>query len=145
MKLSDTLQRNLKIPNTVIDGDIVVMSLENDEYYTMSDAAARIWALTEQPIAVNTLFQQLEAEYHVQNPIYQQETQAFLRAGLDKDLFSIVDPKTKQSMDDQTINLHELLEKSVWQAAPKLSIFAMSEFTKLGTSGSADGGGSFSS
>ena len=130
IQLKDTLQRNLNIPSTIIDDDIVVMSIENSEYYAMDAAAAKMWAWLEQPITVSGLFQRIETEYQIKDQSYQQETCTFLASALEKNLIHFLD--TSHAPDTDTNTLSQLLEKSIWQSVPSLRTFAMNTFTQAG-------------
>ena len=140
LKLNDILQRNLALPSTAIDNDIVVMNVENNEYYAMDTAAAQIWAWLEQPTAFSTILNRVENEYQIYNSNYQHQTQAFLTNALNKNLLHIVNANTTQTLTQNDSTLDTLIEKSTWQSAPTLRIFAIDSFTQLSGGAAGDGG-----
>ncbi len=62
-----------------LDGEVVLLSIDNGRYYNMNPVASRIWALVERPIAVAALIDLLVGEFEVERAICQQEVLAFLR------------------------------------------------------------------
>jgi hypothetical protein len=48
-----------------IDDEIVMMSIEQGDYYGLDSTASRIWKLLEQPQTVSKITAQLMAEYDV--------------------------------------------------------------------------------
>lgn len=48
-----------------MDGEIVMMSIENSEYYGLDPIASRIWELLEQPATIEQLVEKLMEEYEV--------------------------------------------------------------------------------
>lgn len=76
-------------PNTVVvrspdqvsgelDGKVVLLSIENGEYYNMNEVGSRIWALLEQPMTVGALIEGLMAEFDVTQEQCELEVAAFL-------------------------------------------------------------------
>lgn len=76
-------------PNTVVarspdqisgdvDGKVVLLSIENGEYYNMNEVGSRIWQLLEQPMTVTTLVERLVAEYEVEHATCVAEVGVFL-------------------------------------------------------------------
>jgi len=61
-----------------LDGKIVLLSIENGEYYNMNEVGSRIWALLEKPVTVGELIEQLLAEFDVGRTVCETEAMAFL-------------------------------------------------------------------
>jgi len=61
-----------------LDGKIVLLSIENGEYYNMNEVGSRIWALLEQPTTVAALIDQLLTEFEVERATCETEALAFL-------------------------------------------------------------------
>jgi len=61
-----------------LDGKVVLLSIENGEYYNMNEVGSRIWALLEKPMTVTALIEQLLAEFEVERPTCEAEVAAFL-------------------------------------------------------------------
>lgn len=61
-----------------LDGKVVLLSIENGEYYNMNEVGSRIWALLEKPMTVGALVEQLLAEFEVERSKCEEEVAAFL-------------------------------------------------------------------
>jgi hypothetical protein len=79
-----TLVRSQDQISGEIDGKIVLMSIENGEYYNMNAVGSRIWALLEKPTTIAALIDQLLSEFEVERAVCEQESLAFI-AQLTKD------------------------------------------------------------
>jgi hypothetical protein len=85
--LPDTvLQRKPDMLFNEIDGEVVMLSIENSEYYGMDKVGSRIWELLEQPIAYRELLTKLIEEYEVTEQQCNRDTLAFLKKLEDKKL-----------------------------------------------------------
>jgi hypothetical protein len=69
-----------------IDGEVVMLSIENSEYYGMDKVGSRIWELLEQPHSFKALVTALMDEYEVSEEQCSNETLAFLKKLTDKEL-----------------------------------------------------------
>ncbi|MFT5083440.1 MAG: hypothetical protein ACI9Y1_001483 [Lentisphaeria bacterium] len=78
LTLSSTVRRNENIVDAVIDGETVMMSIENGQYYGLDNIASRIWQLVEKPIKINDICQSLQEEYNVNQTLCQSDVIAFL-------------------------------------------------------------------
>ena len=67
-----------------LDGKVVLLSIENGEYYHMNEVASRLWGLLEKPVTIGALIEQLVAEFDVDAATCQQDAMRFLTA-LQKD------------------------------------------------------------
>lgn len=67
-----------------LDGKVVLLSIENGEYYNMNEVGSRIWALLENPMTVAELVGHLTDEFEISAEVCQQEALAFLEQ-LNKD------------------------------------------------------------
>ena len=74
-----------------LDGKVVLLSIENGEYYNMNEVGSRIWALLEKPMAVSELIDRLLSEFEIDRPTCENETAAFLEQ-LQKDRLLKVEP-----------------------------------------------------
>jgi hypothetical protein len=87
---SDTLlQRKSDLLYNKIDDEIVILSLENNEYFGMDKVGSRIWELLEQPIIFNQLAAQLIIEYEVTEQQCKEDIMTFLEKMADKKLITI--------------------------------------------------------
>lgn len=79
-----TVVRNPGQLSAAIDGEVVVLSIDNGRYYDMNEVGSRIWALVERPISVGALIDRLIGEFEVEREVCQEQVFAFLhelRAG----------------------------------------------------------------
>jgi len=67
MDLNTKIKRMDGIIETEVDGNKVLMSIENGKYYGLNEVATSIWKKTENTIAVENLINQLLEEYDVDN------------------------------------------------------------------------------
>lgn len=61
-----------------LDGKVVLLSIENGEYYHMNEVGSRIWALIEQPLTVEEILARLLVEFDVERATCEQEALTFL-------------------------------------------------------------------
>jgi hypothetical protein len=71
-----------------IDGEVVMLSLENSEYYGMDKVGSRIWELLEHPLTLKDLVGKLMDEYTVSEEQCTRETLAFINKLKDKALIA---------------------------------------------------------
>jgi len=77
-----------------LDGRVVLLSIENGEYYNMNEVGSRIWALLEKPMTVAALIDTLLAEFEVERAQCEREAMAFLEQ-LQKDrLLKVESPRS---------------------------------------------------
>lgn len=74
-----------------LDGKVVLLSIENGEYYNMNEVGSRVWELLEKPITVGALIERLLTEFDVDRVKCEQEVTAFLRQ-LRQDRLLIIEP-----------------------------------------------------
>lgn len=72
-----------------MDGEIVMMSIENSEYYGLDPVASRIWELLEQPATIEQLVEKLQDEYEVDYETCLKDVIAFADELLEKKILSI--------------------------------------------------------
>jgi len=61
-----------------IDGETVMMSIENGKYYGLDDIGSRIWELIEEPIKVSDLVDTLLGRYEVDRRTCEKDVLKFL-------------------------------------------------------------------
>jgi hypothetical protein len=87
--LPDTiLQRKGDMLFNEIDGEVVMLSIENSEYYGMDKVGSRIWDLLENPVPFHELVVKLMEEYQVNERQCITDTLAFLKKLEDKKLIT---------------------------------------------------------
>jgi hypothetical protein len=73
-----------------IDGELVMMNIEQGRYFGLNQSGTRIWALLAQPIVINDLCNQLTAEFSVDPEKCEKEVVAFLENLLTRGLLQVV-------------------------------------------------------
>ena len=71
------LARNPDLVAAVMDGDIVMMSIERGLYFGISGVGTRIWALLETPMSVEELARIIRSEYEIDEVTCQTDLLAF--------------------------------------------------------------------
>jgi len=61
-----------------IDGETVMMSIENGEYYGLDDIGSRIWELIEKPTKVSDLIDRLLERFDVDRETCERDVLKFL-------------------------------------------------------------------
>jgi len=77
-----------------LDGKVVLLSIENGEYYNMNEVGSRIWALLEKPVTVGALVGQLVSEFEVDQATCEKEALEFLHQ-LQADKLLRIEPSAK--------------------------------------------------
>ncbi len=67
-----------------IDGETVMMSVENGKYYGLDDIGSRIWELIERPVKVSDLIDTLLERFDVDRETCERDVLKFLN-GLNED------------------------------------------------------------
>lgn len=65
INFNNIIGQNEGIVASSIDGEIVMMSIENSEYYGLNSTASRIWSLIEKPTNIKNICDQLITEYNI--------------------------------------------------------------------------------
>ena len=76
--LSSVATRNEAIVFTDLDDTIVMMDVDEGQYYELDPIGARIWALIEAPRPVDEICDALAGEYDVDPDTCRQDTLEFL-------------------------------------------------------------------
>ncbi len=84
------LKRNPELISTDVDGEKVMMSIENGEYFGLDSVGSRIWELIENPIKVEVLVNLLIDEFDVSKEQCEVDTLEFLNELMEKKLLIIV-------------------------------------------------------
>ena len=83
------LKRNKEILSTEMDGETVMMSVENSEYYSLSPVGTKIWELLENDLSFEQLINLLMEEFDVDKQTCQNDTKEFLEELIDKGLIKV--------------------------------------------------------
>jgi hypothetical protein len=83
------LQRKPGMLFNEIDGEVVMLSIENSEYYGMDKVGSRIWQLLEKPMTFKELVTILMDEYEVAEEQCRVDTLGFVKKMTDKKLLIV--------------------------------------------------------
>ena len=75
-----------------IDGEVVMLSVENSEYYGMDKVGSQIWQLIEKPVTLKQLIGMLMDEYEVSEEQCKEDTLKFIEQLMEKDLVEVTSP-----------------------------------------------------
>jgi len=84
------LKRKEEILSSDMDGETVMMSVENSEYYSLSPVGTRIWEIVEKEITYKDLISQLMSEYNVDEATCKTDTEEFINELINKGLIEMV-------------------------------------------------------
>jgi hypothetical protein len=80
------LQRKSDSLFSEIDGEVVMLSIENGEYYGMDEIGSRIWHLLENPLTFKELIAKLTVEFTVSDDQCKSDVIGFLDKLIEKKL-----------------------------------------------------------
>ncbi|MBN1143546.1 MAG: PqqD family protein [Bacteroidales bacterium] len=83
------IQRRNDLLFNEIDGEVVMLSIENGEYYGMNIVGSRIWALIERPSTFKDLLVKITQEFNIDAEQAKTDSIHFLEKLLDKKLLSL--------------------------------------------------------
>ena len=87
---STILKRKEEILSSDMDGETVMMSVENSEYYSLSPVGTRIWEIVEKEISYKDLISQLMSEYNIDIDTCKSDTEEFINELINKGLVELV-------------------------------------------------------
>jgi hypothetical protein len=88
LSIHTSLRRNPEMVYNEMDGEIVMMSIENSEYYGLDPVASRIWELLEFPATIDELIGKLLLEYEVSRETCEKDVLAFSEELLEKNIIT---------------------------------------------------------
>lgn len=62
-----------------MNGEKIMLSIENGKYYNLGELGGRVWELIASPISVPDMVQQLITEYEIERGACEQQVRAFLQ------------------------------------------------------------------
>jgi hypothetical protein len=89
--LQSNIQRNPGMVTSNLDGEIVMMSVENGEYYGLDEIGTRIWQLMEHPIVIENLISCLTEEFEVELEECEEDTLEFLEDLYSRNLINLLE------------------------------------------------------
>jgi len=89
-KRKDIIQRKEGMISSNIDGEAVMMSVENGKYYGLNELGTAIWELTENDISFEEIINKLMEDYEVEHKDCLRDVSEFLNDIHTKGLINIV-------------------------------------------------------
>lgn len=62
-----------------MDGEKVMLSIENGKYYNLGQIGGRIWELIAEPVTIPSMVEQLVVEYEIEPEVCEQQVYTFLQ------------------------------------------------------------------
>lgn len=78
MNIKNIIERCEGVVEAEIDGEIVMMSIEDGQYYGLNVVGSRIWSLIETPQSIDFICSELEKEFKVSKEQCNNEVISFL-------------------------------------------------------------------
>ena len=78
IKLNTRLRLNQELLQSEIDGETIMMSIDNGEYYGLNSVASRIWEILKTEPLFSELLDTLTSEYDIDKNQCKTETLEFL-------------------------------------------------------------------
>lgn len=88
--LSSVVQRNTDMLFSKMDEEVVMLSIQNSEYYGLNEIGSTIWEMIEKPVQVETLMLQLMEEYEVERRQAESDILALLNDLYNKKIVHLV-------------------------------------------------------
>ena len=89
IKETDILTRNMEILSSDMDGETVMMSVENSEYYSLSTVGTKIYDILLKDMSFSELIDVLTKEYNVDRAVCEKDTKEFLEELVNKNIIKI--------------------------------------------------------
>lgn len=91
LTLNTVVVRQPDLTFAEVDGDLVILSIQNSKYYGSEIVGRRVWHLIEQPISIAQICETLLNEFEVERATCEADVLAFLVQLVDENLAAIRD------------------------------------------------------
>jgi hypothetical protein len=89
LKSTDILRRNTAMLSSSMDNEMVMMSIDQGEYYGLNSIGARIWDLLENPLNISDLVKLLTQEFEVSEEDCLNDILPFLESMVEKKILFV--------------------------------------------------------
>lgn len=89
IKSQNRIILNQELLQSEIDGETIMMSIDNGKYYGLNTVASRIWELLKSEPLFSEILDTLTAEYNVEREKCASDTQEFLNHLIENKLIKI--------------------------------------------------------
>ncbi|MDD5058029.1 MAG: lasso peptide biosynthesis PqqD family chaperone [Sideroxydans sp.] len=87
--LESTVCQSENQVSTVLDDEVVLMSIENGAYFGLNQVLSRIWRILESPVTVAQICATLQEEYDVAQDVCHRDVMEILEKLAEKKLISV--------------------------------------------------------
>lgn len=84
-----TIQRNPELISADLEGETVMMSIENGSYFGMNTVASYIWEQIEEPANISTILQAICTKYNVDEKTAMEDLETFVQELINDQIVSI--------------------------------------------------------
>ncbi len=113
IQTSTVLRRSAEVLADEIDGETVMMSIEQGEYYGLDTIASEIWALLEKPRSVAALCEKLVERYDVEPDQCERDVVSFLETLLADGTIRTMELEANLTLKSEPVLARLLSEKSL--------------------------------
>jgi len=85
----NTIVQKRSIDSVDMDGEVVMMDIENGRYYGFNSVGSRIWKIIEQPATIAKVISTLLEEFDVDTKTCEKTVMEFLNKLYDEDLITV--------------------------------------------------------
>ena len=89
--LNTTIRASEDVVVSQLDDELVMMSVDRGQYYSLDDIGRRVWELLEKPLTVAAICDTVVDEYDVERDECEKDMLAWLRELVDENLVQVVD------------------------------------------------------
>lgn len=90
LTIDSTIQKTTEWLSSDMDGETVMMSVENGEYYALTEVGSSIWNQLEEPISIKKVCANLQEEYLVEAQQCEEETLSLLNELAEKKIIKVI-------------------------------------------------------
>ena len=83
------IRRNPEQLFSTIDGEVVMLSVPNEEYYNLNIMGSHIWKKLEVPMTLGALVTNLCEEFKVEEQLCLEETKVFIEGLMEKNIVQL--------------------------------------------------------
>ena len=113
VELNSRIVRSREVVSTEVDGEVVMMSVEQGNYSGLDGIGTEIWRLLESPLRVSEICDQMMARYRVEKDVCEKDVLAFLNDLASDDTIRVLDEKEGMARHPSFIGLHFFVAWSV--------------------------------
>lgn len=84
------LRRNPDMVFSEVDGEVVMLSVKNGEYYNLNEVSSDIWQELKEARLYKDLIKSLQDSYEVSYQVCKTETKSFLEHSIKKGIIEII-------------------------------------------------------